>query len=283
MPEPYYTDDSVTLLLGDALETLRTLPDGSVDCIVTSPPYYSQRDYGIDGQYGLEPTPAAYVETMRAVFAEARRVLVDDGTLWLNLGDSYYSAKGAPCGVDLKQRARRGFDRPLDRSGLGFPRKSLLMIPARVAIALQEDAWTLRAEIVWRRPSAAPEPTAKDRPWRTTERLYLITKKPRYFFDRAALRAGEDVWTIEPDRGRASGDHAAPFPVALPLRCIEAGCKPGGIVLDPFSGSGSTGVAARRSSRRYIGIDLNPAYHDLAVARMPQPDLFSHASAEPAA
>lgn len=279
--EPYYSDDTVTLLLGDALDVLRTLPDASVDCIVTSPPYYSLRDYGTEGQYGLEPTPAGYVETMRIVFAEARRVLVDDGTLWLNLGDSYYSAKGRPHGQDSKQAARRGFLRPLDAPGLGFPRKSLLMIPARVAIALQDDEWTLRSEITWRRTTAVPEPTALDRPWRTTERLYLFSRGPRYWFDRTPLAGAEDVWVIEPDRGRDSGNHAAPFPIELPMRCIQAGCKPGGTVLDPFSGSGTTGAAARHLDRRYVGIDLNPAYHELAKGRFAQSVFFF--GADPAA
>ncbi|MEV5770114.1 site-specific DNA-methyltransferase [Streptomyces antimycoticus] len=280
MAEPYYQDEQVTLLLGDAREVLCTLPDTSVDCIVTSPPYYGLRDYGTPGQYGLEPTPAAYVETMRSVFAEARRVLADDGTLWLNLGDSYYSAKGRPHGADAKQIARRGFLRPLDGPGLGFPRKSLLMVPARVAIALQDDGWTLRSEITWRRTTAVPEPTAKDRPWRTTERLFMFVKQPRYWFNRAPLAGAEDMWTIEPDRSAESNGHAAPFPIGLPSRCIQAGCRPGGTVLDPFSGSGTTGAAARHLDRRYIGIDLNATYHDLAKTRFAQTSLFF--DAEPA-
>jgi DNA modification methylase len=269
----HYRDEQVTLLLGDALHVLRTLPDGSADCIVTSPPYYSLRDYGTPGQYGLEPTPAAYVATMTAVFAEARRVLADDGTLWLNLGDSYYSAKGSPVGGDRKQKARRGFVRPLDGSGLPFPRKSLLMIPSRVAIALQDDGWTLRSQITWRRTTAAPEPTAKDRPHRTTEQLFLFAKRPQYRFDRAGLAGAEDIWTIEPDRTRASDGHTAPFPVDLPTRCISAGCRPGGVVLDPFSGSGTTGAAARHLGRHYVGIDINAEYHDLAVKRFEQTTL----------
>lgn len=267
--EPYYRDDQVTLILGDALETLRTLPSGSVDCIVTSPPYYGLRDYGVPGQYGLEPTPQEYVATMTAVFGEARRVLADDGTLWLTVGDSYYSAKGRPVGGDSKQRARRGFDRPLDRSGLGYPRKSLLMIPARVAIALQEDGWTLRSEIIWRRPDAMPEPTARDRPARTTERIYLLTPGPRYHYARTAPSAS-DVWTIGTDRAAGSAGHAAAYPVEIPARAITAGCRPGGVVLDPFSGSGTTGEAARRLGRRYIGIDLSTEYHDLARDRVAQ-------------
>ncbi|MBT2429417.1 site-specific DNA-methyltransferase [Streptomyces sp. ISL-112] len=268
MTTPYYTDEQVTLLHGDALDQLRTLPDTSVNCIVTSPPYYALRDYGTPGQYGLEATPAAYVETMRALFAEARRVLADDGTLWLNLGDSYYSGKGAPVGPDRSQRARRGFARPVDQPGLGYPRKSLLMIPARVAIALQDDGWTLRSEIIWHRPTAQPEPTAHDRPGRTTERIYLLTRSARYHYDRTAPGAGTDVWDIPQDRTRAAGTgHTAPYPVEVPARCILAGCPEGGTVLDPFSGSGTTGAAALQHGRRYIGIDLNPSYHELALTQ----------------
>ncbi|MGW0626478.1 DNA-methyltransferase [Streptomyces sp. NPDC002758] len=260
----YYSDDQVTLLLGDALEQLATLPAGSVDCIVTSPPYYSLRDYDVDGQYGLEATPGEYVETMRALFAEARRVLADTGTLWLNLGDTYYSGKGASTGLDRRQKARRGFARPVDRSGLGYPRKSLLMIPARVAIALQEDGWTLRSEIVWDRIDPLPE-VAADRPARRTERLYLFAKQPRYSYDRTAPGAGIDVWHIRPDRSTASNGHVAPFPVELPMRCIQAGRQPSGTVLDPFSGSGTTGAAALLLGRKYIGIDLSATYHDQAI------------------
>lgn len=262
----YYADDTMTLLLGDTLDVLRDIPDASVDCIVTSPPYYGLRDYGTSGQYGLEESPQAYVEVLRAVFTEARRVLTVDGTLWLNLGDSYYSAKGAPVGRDLKQRARRGFVRPLDGPGLGVPRKSLLGMPWRVALALQNDGWTLRSDIIWRRTTSIPEPTARDRPWRTYEHVFLLSRSARYRFDSAYTTPG-DVWTIEPNRSRDNGAHAAPFPVDLPLRCIAAGCKPGGVVLDPFSGSGTTGEAARRLGHRYVGIDINPVYHDIAKAR----------------
>lgn len=280
MTKPYHDDGTVRLLLGDALQQLRTLPDGSVDCIVTSPPYYQLRNYGQPGQYGLEATPADYVEQMRQVFAEARRVLADDGTLWLNLGDSY---------VD----------------------KRLQQFPARVALALQSDDWVLRNDIVWAKPNAMPE-SARDRLSNRHERLFLFAKQTRYWFDLDAIRepttggahahsaAANARWiekTREANRGmsgapsktlgelrqtRNPGDvwsistrpypqaHFATFPVELPIRCIKAGCKPGGTVLDPFSDSGTTGAAARQLGRRYIGIDLNPAYHDLAVDRFAQ-------------
>jgi hypothetical protein len=270
---PYWSDETCSLLLGDALEVLRGMPDASADCCVTSPPYYSLRDYGVAGQYGLEDSPAEYVAHMRQVFAEVYRVLADDGTFWLNIGDTYYSGRGnpGPNAPDAKQRARRGWLRPVDRCSQPWGiKKSLLGIPWQVVFALQQDRWALRAAITWRRTTAVPEPTGHDRPWRTTEPLFLFTKRSRYWFDRSALGGEEDVWTIEPDRGMDSGEHAAPFPIALPRRCIAAGCKPHGTVLDPFSGSGTSGEAAIQLGRRYIGIDLNPAYHDLAVKRYAQ-------------
>lgn len=262
----YYSDERVSLLLGDAVTQLRAMPDRSVDCIVTSPPYYSLRDYEVDGQYGLEPTPSEYVSTMSRVFREAKRVLSDDGTLWINLGDTYYSAKGASTGVDRRQSARRGFARPVDRSGLGFPRKSLLMIPSRVAIALQDDGWTLRSDITWCRPKAQPE-VAADRPSRRTERLYLFAKSVRYHYDRTVPGASTDVWEIGQDRSRDGQGHRATFPLELPARCIQIGCKPGGIVLDPFSGSGTTGDAALRLGHKYVGIDIKADYHDQAITK----------------
>lgn len=303
-----YEDEQVTLLLGDALETLRTLPDGSVDCIVTSPPYYGLRDYGTPGQYGLEETPAAYVETLRKVFAEARRVLRHDGTLWLNLGDSYYSGRGnpGPNSTDSKQSARRGWVRPVDRPGQSWgTQKSLLGIPWRTAFALQDGGWILRNEIVWHKPNAMPE-SVRDRLSSRHEHLFMFAKSQRYHFDLDAIRephatperaSGAGAFRARnihhqrtatgtymgPDaRGRNPGDvwtvatrpypaaHFATFPIELPLRCIKAGCKPGGVVLDPFSGSGTTGAATRQLGRRYIGVDLNPAYHDLAVQRFAQ-------------
>jgi site-specific DNA-methyltransferase (cytosine-N4-specific) len=304
-PSEYYRDDHVTLLLGDALDALRGLPDGAVDCIVTSPPYFGLRDYGTPGQYGLEATPAEYVETMRQVFAEARRVLADDGTLWLNLGDSYYSGKGEPTQPDLKNVARRPGKRVLDGPTWGLPRKNLIGIPWRTAFALQDDGWILRNEIIWHKPNAMPESIA-DRMSTRHEHLFLFAKQQRYWFDLDPIRgphtapgrkAGANAfrardlshqrtatgsYTGPHARGRNPGDvweiatkpypaaHFAVFPVEIPTRCIKAGCKPGGTVLDPFSGSGTTGEAARKLGRKYLGIDLNPAYHDLAIKRFAQ-------------
>lgn len=309
----YYRDDQVTLLLGDALDVLRSMPDGEIDCIVTSPPYYGLRDYGTPDQYGLEATPAAYVETMRALFAESRRVLADDGTLWLNLGDSY--ASGGRTSYDTRGGNTRANGYAAQRAASELPGKNLLGIPWRTAFALQDDGWILRNEIIWHKPNAMPE-SVRDRLSTRHEHLFLFTKSQQYRFDLDAIReplarpealgegivfggakgpggklgasgrrsggnpsvygaAGEakgrnpgDVWLITTKPYPAA--HFAVFPIDLPLRCIKAGCKPGGTVLDPFSGSGTTGAAARQLGRKYVGIDLNPAYHDLAKERFAQ-------------
>lgn len=311
--EPYWSDGQVTLHLGDALEVLRQLPDGFADCCVTSPPYYGLRDYGTEGQYGLEDSPGEYVQTMAAVFAEVQRVLADDGTFWLNIGDSYYSGRGnpGPNGIDPKNPARRGWVRPVDRCGQdwGTP-KSLLMIPERLILALQDGGWIVRNKGVWHKPNGMPE-SARDRLAGKWEPFYLLVKSRSYWFDLdpiriphspvSVARSGRNRFaedrsqdgigspnTINPrqachEAGANPGDvwdigtypypgaHFAVFPLEFPLRCIKAGCKPGGMVLDPFSGTGTTGEAARLLGRRYAGIDLNAAYHDQAVTkRFPQ-------------
>lgn len=298
MAEPYYTDQHIQLYLGDALTVARELPTGAADCIVTSPPYYGLRDYGADGQYGLEPTPAEYVERMRGLFAELRRVLADDGTLWLNLGDSYYSGKGSPTQPDAKNGARRPPARALDKPGADWARpKQLLGTPWRVAFALQNDGWILRNAIVWNKPNAMPE-SARDRLSGRYEHVFLFAKSRQYWFDLDPIRVEYDgdrrssrrarsghvnkensatgAWSGH-HQGRNPGDvwnipttpfpgaHFATFPVELPRRCIVAGCKPGGTVLDPFNGSGTTGLAAQRTGRKYIGIDINADYLDLTL------------------
>lgn len=267
-------DTTWELFQGDAREVLRQLPAGSVNTAVTSPAYYWQRDYEVDGQFGLEPTIDDYVENLRATFGELRRVLADDGTLWLNLGDTYYNAKGRPHGKDDKHRKRRMTGlRAVDGPGLGLPRKSLIGIPWRVAFALQQDGWILRSPIVWERKTAIPEPTGRDRPWRRYEFVFLFSKSVRYYFDRAGLAGEEDVWHIEPERRtRARGTHYAPYPRSLVERCLNAGCPAGGVVLDPFVGGGTTMYVAQQTGRSSVGIDLNPAFCDLVAREMEQTD-----------
>ncbi len=253
----------------------------------------------MDGQIGAEESPAEFVAALVAVFREARRVLADDGTLWLNLGDTYYSGRGAAMGIDAKNPARRFGARSVDKGGASWAApKNLLGIPWRVAFALQDDGWILRNDIIWSKPNAMPESVA-DRLSTRHEHMFMFSKKPRYWFDldpirephatepgregenymrgqkalrpvgpgsgaySAAGRNPGDVWTIATQP--FSEAHFATMPPALAERCIQAGCKPGGTVLDPFSGSGTTGLAAAKHGRRYVGIDLNADYLDLSL------------------
>lgn len=251
----------------DAIAGLRQLEDRSVHCIVTSPPYYWQRDYEVDGQLGHEPTVEGYVSGMQGVFREAKRTLRDDGVLFLNLGDTYYSAKGKPHGADSKHRARQLSRRKLravDGPGLNVPRKSLLGIPWKVAFALQSDGWVLRSSIIWQRPAPMPEPTAHDRPWRSHEPIFMFSKEPRYWFNRKALNGDEDIWNISA-RPNNPGAHFAPYPVELADRCVAAGCPAKGVVLDPFVGSGTTMIAALGRGMSAVGIDLKPEYCQFVV------------------
>lgn len=290
----------------DAMTLLRSMPSESINCIVTSPPYFGLRDYGVAGQMGLEETPAAYVAKMVELFREARRVLKSDGTFWLNLGDSYNgSGKGEyHTNPNAMQKTNKGslLDRRTDVDGLAP--KNLLMIPARVAIALQEDGWYLRSEIVWHKPNAMPE-SVKDRPTKAHEMVYLLTKSPTYWYDWEAIaephssnwiegrkvynvkgnadrndkgqppqsaqgfRNKRDVWTV-PTKPFSEA-HFATFPTDLIEPMILAGCPKDGIVLDPFMGAGTTALVARKLNRHFIGSELNPAYIEIAKRRLYTP------------
>lgn len=260
----YYIDDHVTLHHGDAAATLAALPGGSVDCIVTSPPYFGLRDYGVDGQIGAEPTPTEFVAALTAVFREARRVLADDGTLWVNLGDSYASQGGhTGIGKNSMHSAEQASARNIpSRNMSGLPLKNLQGIPWRVAFALQADGWILRNEVIWGKPNAKPE-SVTDRLTSKHEHLFMFSKRRYYRFDRDAIDETGDVWMIP--TVPFPGAHFATMPPALAERCILAGCKPGGTVLDPFSGSGTTGMAAAKHGRRYVGIELNEEYLALSL------------------
>jgi len=275
------------------------LKDESVHCCVTSPPYCGLRDYGVAGQIGLERTPEEYVAVLVEVFREVRRVLKADGTLWLNLGDSYQNAKGKAHGVDPKQPARRHGLRPQDVTIPGLKPKDLVGIPWRVAFALQADGWWLRSDIIWSKPNPMPE-SVTDRPTKAHEYVFLLAKSERYYYSNEAIRessfrAGEipggsiktsilqpsmraasqrpvastrnarSVWTIATTP--YPGAHFATFPPELARRCILAGCPPGGSVLDPFVGSGTTVMVARRLGREGIGLDINPKYLDEQAAQ----------------
>lgn len=298
-----------TIIQGDAREVLKTLPDKSIHCCVTSPPYYGLRDYGVDGQIGLEETPEEYVENMVEIFRRVRRVLRPDGTLWLNLGDSYAgSGMGAANypGDYGKQNSNKGSLSVKGRAGLvpdGLKPKDLIGIPWRVAFALQGDGWYLRADIIWSKPNSMPE-SVTDRPTKAHEYIFLLSKSQRYYYDfeiikeptitrdnsyrdrddsklnntpgrtrmgglktnNYEMRNKRSVWTV-PTKPFSEA-HFAVFPPKLIEPCILAGCPVGGIVLDPFMGSGTTALVAFEHERNYLGIELNPEYIKLANRRL---------------
>lgn len=259
---------SVSIINGDVRDVLPTLPGDSFDCIVTSPPYFWLRDYGVDGQIGHEPDVAGFVTVLADVFDEAKRTLRDDGVLWLNLGDSYYSGNGQPKGHDPKSSSRnfiRHKLRPLDVGGWDIPKKSLLGIPWLVAFELQRRGWTLRSDVIWCRPTPLAEPSVTDRPGRQHEYLFLLTKSRRYSFNKAAAIEAS-VWHIAHERNVKG--HNAAFPEELAERCILTGSRPNGSVLDPFGGSGTTGLVAQRLGRKATLIELNPDYANIARRRI---------------
>jgi DNA modification methylase len=320
------------LHLGDCRQILQVLPAQSVNCCVTSPPYFGLRDYGMANQIGLEQTHDAYVAELVAVFREVRRVLRDDGTLWLNLGDSYCSIGGEHTGrkdnqqgVGAGNRQWKGgsgrADKVVKSDGLsrrnrdgtkapGLKPKDLIGIPWRVAFALQADGWWLRQDIIWHKPNPMPE-SVTDRCTKAHEYIFLLSKSARYWYDAEAIKSpsvsaaprgganafrgqghfrnsdggpanrnGRDmasigrsehrnrrsVWTVATQPYK--GAHFATFPPKLVEPCILAGCPVGGTVLDPFSGSGTTGQVAINHHRSYIGCELNPDYHRLANQRL---------------
>lgn len=253
---------------GDARNVLKTFQSSSFNCVVTSPPYYWQRDYKAVGQIGQEKTIDGFVKNIAHCMDEVRRVLVADGLLFLNLGDTYYSAKGQPKGEDRKSSARRFGLRAVDASGLGVPRKTIIGIPWRVALEMISRGWILRSPIIWTRKGAIPEPTAKDRPWRTYEMVFMFSKLPRYYFSRAALTAEEDIWMISARRRPNGGIHAAAYPEELVNKCLEIGCPKGGRVLDPFAGTGTTLRSALNSGRSAVGIDLSEQFCDFMVSQL---------------
>jgi DNA modification methylase len=229
---------------------------------VTSPPYFWQRDYKVAGQIGLEPSIDGYVGSVCDTMDEVKRVLNRQGVLFLNLGDTYYSAKGKPQGHDPKHNGRRlKVLRAVDTSGLGVPQKTLIGIPWRVALEMMSRGWILRAPIIWRRDKAIPEPNALDRPWRTYEFMFMFTKSRRYNFTRVPLKSCrvEDVWTIE-SRARVGRGHPAVFPAELVRRCLQLGNPHCGPVLDPFVGSGTVLRVALKLGMSAVGIDLNPRF-----------------------
>jgi DNA modification methylase len=286
------------VLVGDVLEQLATLPDGCVQTCVTSPPYWGLRDYGVPGQLGLEPTPDEWVAKMVAVFREVRRVLRDDGTAWVNMGDGYNAQQGAgyPGYGGRNVAADPGIRRPS-----GLAPKQLIGQPWRLAFALQADGWWLRSDIIWAKPNPMPE-SVTDRPTKAHEYVFLLSKRARYFYDADAVREAAEYGYSPTTRGNGTisaggnresrtvtrGDggnrnlrtvwtipthpfpeaHFATFPPKLVEPCIKAGSRVGDTVLDPFLGSGTTALVADRLGRDAIGIELNPTYAEMARKRI---------------
>ena len=250
---------------GSALEVLKEMPSGSIDCVVTSPPYFWLRDYGVKGQIGLEETVEEYVTSLKEVMTEIRRILKPEGLAFLNIGDTFYSGKGESQGQDGKSKKRRFGLRAVDKSGglgLGLQRKSLIGIPWRVALQLISEGWALRSSVIWHRKNRLPE-SVRDRPGRSYEYVFILSRHRRYFFRKQALTdkgIEEDLWTIPAQPKSTNGLDTAPFPDALVERCLDVGCPEDGIVLDPFVGSGTTMRVALLSGRSAVGIDLKPEF-----------------------
>jgi len=291
---------------GDTLQTLKTFPDSLVDTIITSPPYWGLRDYGVEGQLGLEKTPEEYVSKIAEVFRELKRVLKKEGTCWLNLGDSY---AGGGTGGHIDNKAVVKEKAPEKNSVQNLKPKDLVGIPWRVAFALQSDGWYLRQDIIWNKPNPMPE-SVTDRCTKTHEYIFLLTKNSRYYYDNEDIKektltkdksnrdrdktklnntpgrtrmAGlktnnyetrnkRSVWTVNTKPYKDA--HFATFPEKLIVPMIKAGCPEKGIVLDPFMGAGTTAAVARKLSRDWLGIELNNEYIKIAEKRMQQQMLF---------
>tara|TARA_R100001440_G_scaffold63898_1_gene84175 strand:- start:1997 stop:2965 length:969 start_codon:yes stop_codon:yes gene_type:complete len=310
----------IDLKIGDCREVLKTLPSQSVDCCVTSPPYFGLRDYGTgkwiggdpncshifgksrndsdrefgtkeklyvqyrdvckdcgavrkDDQIGLEQSPKEFVDNLVKVFKEVKRVLKDDGTLWLNLGDSYSGNNSR-----ASNNGRAGYGKK--REGVfnktkNIPPKNLIGIPFRVAFGLQDDGWILRQDIIWHKPNPIPE-SVQDRCTKAHEYIFLFSKKPRYYFDNKSIQENSNcsddkknkrsVWTITPDTFREA--HFATYPPELIEPCILAGCPINGTIIDPFSGAGTTGLVADRLKRNAILIELNKNFAEISKKRL---------------
>lgn len=272
----------MTVYSGQCIEVLQTLAPSSARCCVTSPPYWGLRDYGVDGQIGMESTPDEFVSRLVDVFAAVRRVLTDDGTLWINLGDTYYNLRtwkgGGQIGQAFHGRKMHGQPEvgecgaPNRAQRMDIPQKSLVGIPWRVALALQADGWVLRSDIIWHKPNPMPE-SVRDRPTKSHEYLFMFSKSQRYHWDRDAVREpsgsnARSVWSVPTQA--YPGAHFAVMPERLAGRCIRAGSAIGDTVLDPFSGAGTTGVMARRLQRQYVGIELNDEFARMSRRRIEQ-------------
>lgn len=264
--QPGATESAV--VIGDSSTVLAQLPSGVFQACVTSPPYWSLRNYHIAGQIGLEPSVDDYIAKLVRVFAQVHRVLREDGTLWLNIGDSFTSGGRTWRAPDKKNPVRAMDVRPPTPAGL--KPKDLIGIPWRLAFALQQAGWYLRADVIWNKPNCQPE-SVKDRPTRSHEYVFLLSKSQNYLYNVDTARGpnGRNLRTVWDINTLAyKGAHFATFPPALVEPCLALGSKAGDLVLDPFIGSGTAGAVALKMDRRFVGIELNPEYAGLAERRL---------------
>jgi len=277
VPRNYLNIETPAIYQSDALQALSLFPPNSIQCAITSPPYWGLRDYQYKKFIGLEKTLPEYINNLVAIFTELKRVLTKDGIFWLNIGDGYTSGNRGWRAPDKKNTKRAMKVRPDNPDGL--KNKDLLGIPWRLAFALQEAGWYLRSDIIWNKPNAQPE-SVKDRVTKAHEYLFMLTKSEKYTYyceESKELSNGEErnrrsVWDIntEPAKGFS---HLAPFPEALIEPCIIASTKENDIVLDPFFGSGTVGVVAKRKKRRFIGIEIIPEYVEISRKRLNMEEL----------
>jgi len=280
--------------IGNVLDKIKEIESETVDCVITSPPYYGLRNYGTtEWQIGLEETPELYIQKMVEVFREIHRVLKPTGTVWLNIGDSYWGGKGksnqnSPKDQEKRQNSKnkgyhqvagKGKTRPTDKSHDIFKPKDLMLIPHRLAIALQNDGWYLRQDIIWYKTNPMPE-SVKDRCTKSHEHIFMLTKSKMYYFNHEenrvastdknsktkAKRNRHDVWILGTKPYKEA--HFAVYPPDLIEPCVLTGCPPNGVILDPFAGSGTTGGVAEKHGRNSILIELNPEYAKLIPERI---------------
>jgi len=297
---------NINILQGNCIETLQKLDDKSINTCITSPPYWGLRNYNDEEkQLGMEDTPEEFVDNLVKVFREVKRVLRDDGTVWLNLGDSY-SSGGRTTTTNQSLRGDKDYGVTRPKPSKGIKPKDLIGIPWRVALALQKDGWYLRQDIIWHKPNPMPE-SVKDRCTKAHEYIFLLSKSPKYYCDMELIRepikesnkgfimarartakgalGGKNkhnmerrnykeikgankrsVWTVTTKPFK--GAHFATFPMDLIEPCVLAGCPEGGTVLDPFGGSGTTGIVAVNHNRHAVLCELNQEYIDLAKKRI---------------
>ena len=301
---------TIKILQGNCIEKIKELEDNSIDCVITSPPYWGLRNYNVDGQLGLESTYQEHIKNIIKLFRIIKPKLKDSATIWLNYGDSYATTVNGRSAAKTKEIGNddRGFvDKPFSTIQGSIKPKDLVMIPNRIAIALQDDGWWIRSEIIWHKPNPMPE-SIKDRPTSCHEKIWLITKNKKYYYDADAikepckvqvskktkirfggnkygdskdkhhqtksgnnyvdtgLKNKRNVWTVSTKPFKDA--HFATFPKDLIEPCIKAGCPKGGIVLDPFGGSGTTGIVAALNNRNAILIELNKEYVNIAKKRI---------------